>query len=109
MAAFSAGSSLWMRARQSFVNSSDEILRLPSAAAASLSVHSSGSLDVPICAAASVAPASKLRRLKLGKRQIQILNGFVDLGRVLVADRHAIDARLVERVSHRRLPVFALR
>ena len=59
-----------MRAKQSFANSTDEMRRLASAAAAWLSVQSRGSLafrfeDVSNCAAAAVAvaPASKLRLL----------------------------------------------
>ena len=60
-----------MRARQSFVNSSEEMVRVASASAAWLSVHSSGSLaavfmggTVLPCTAAMVAPASKVRLLK---------------------------------------------
>jgi hypothetical protein len=58
-----------MRAKHSLVNSSDDILRLASAAAASVSVQSSGSDAaserdaVPTSAAIATAPANKLRRV----------------------------------------------
>jgi hypothetical protein len=44
----------------------------------------------------------------LGKRQIEILNGFVDLCRVLVANRDAIDTCIPERELHRGLAVCTL-
>ena len=42
---------------------------------------------------------------QLRQRQIQILNSLVDFRRILIAKRHAIDACIVEREPHRRLPV----
>src|SRR5438045_4137612 len=45
---------------------------------------------------------------RLSQRHVQVLDRLVDLARALVADRHAIDARLPERKLHRLLPVLAV-
>ena len=45
----------------------------------------------------------------LGQRQIQILNGLIDLSRILVADRNGIHAGVSEGELHRRLAVFTSR
>src|ERR1700732_2723785 len=44
----------------------------------------------------------------LGECQIQILDRLVDLRGVLVADRNAIDSRVLEREPHRRLAVLTV-
>src|SRR3954453_17881117 len=88
MKALRRRSSFSMRARQSFVSSSDEMARLASAAAASIRVQASGSVagaETPICAAIAPAPASQVRRLKrselmasaaLGLDALRILASF---------------------------------
>src|ERR1039458_6444486 len=43
---------------------------------------------------------------RLRQREIQILHRLVDFGRILETNRHAIDARIIEREAHRRLPVL---
>ena len=40
--------------------------------------------------------------------RVQVLDRFVDLARGLVADGHAIDARMAEREPHRLPPVLAI-
>ena len=55
-----------------------------------------------------MAGAQKVSLEFLRKCRVDVCNGFVDLGRALVADGHAIDARIPERELHRLLPVFAV-
>ena len=46
--------------------------------------------------------------LRLGGREIHVLDRFVDFGGALVADRDAIDAGVLERELHRLLTVLAM-
>src|SRR5664279_4434846 len=56
-----------------------------------------------------VPPGPGSGGLRLRQRQVQILDRLVDLRRVFETHRHAIDARVIEREPHRRLPVLAVR
>src|ERR1035441_3166915 len=58
------------------------------------------------CICGSVSASDFVSTLR--QRQVQILDRFVDFRRALVPDRHARDARVLERELHGRLPVRAL-